>query len=119
MKKFVTNVKERLVNPNTLIKSVLIGTMLVNVTFAADDTVKTILEKVFKIIGAMFVGVGAILTVYSLFNLIMSFKSDDPNGQSQASKNMFIGIILMALPPIINNLGLINIVNNAITNVTN
>lgn len=82
----------------------------------ATATVSAILEKMISIIGMIFVAVGIILAIYSVGQLVLAFKNEDPDSKSRASTLLVVAIILIAFPTLIDFLGLTEYLNTAMSN---
>ncbi len=70
------------------------------------STVSGVFEKIVDIVGYVFQVVGAVLTVYSVGQLVMAFKNEDADSKTRASTQLVIGVILIAMPAIISSLDL-------------
>ena len=80
-------------------------------SFAAADYVSDItdiLGSMIDIVGTIFQAVGVILAVYAVGQLILAFKNEDANAKSSASTLIVVGIVLIALPAIIDALNLVD-----------
>lgn len=104
-----------------IIAMVIITMMMVacilNVSFADSDyasTIRDLIEKIVSIIGTIFQAVGAVLTVYSVGQLILAFKNEDADSKSRASTMMVVGVVLIALPGVIETLGLVDMITGSI-----
>lgn len=104
-----------------IIAMVIITMMMVacilNVSFADSDyasTIRDLIEKMVSIIGTIFQAVGAVLTVYSVGQLILAFKNEDADSKSRASTMMVVGVVLIALPGVIEKLGLVDMITGSI-----
>ncbi len=85
--------------------------VLINPAFAADDPtekIKEILNKIVSVIELIFQAVGAILSVYAIGQLVLAFKNEDSDSKSRASTLLVVGVVLIALPFIIDAFGLID-----------
>lgn len=90
---------------------------ILNVSFADSDyasTIRDLIEKMVSIIGTIFQAVGAVLTVYSVGQLILAFKNEDADSKSRASTMMVVGVVLIALPGVIEALGLVDMITGSI-----
>ena len=90
---------------------------ILNVSFADSDyasTIRDLIEKMVSIIGTIFQAVGAVLTVYSVGQLILAFKNEDADSKSRASTMMVVGVVLIALPGVIETLGLVDTITGSI-----
>lgn len=90
---------------------------ILNVSFADSDyasTIRDLIEKMVSIIGTIFQAVGAVLTVYSVGQLIFAFKNEDADSKSRASTMMVVGVVLIALPGVIETLGLVDMITGSI-----
>ena len=90
---------------------------ILNVSFADSDyasTIRDLIEKIVSIIGTIFQAVGAVLTVYSVGQLILAFKNEDADSKSRASTMMVVGVVLIALPGVIETLGLVDMITGSI-----
>jgi len=66
------------------------------------DTVNNLLVQLVDIIGFIFRTVGIVLSVYAIGSLIMAFKNDDADSKQRASTLLVVGVVLIAMPSIIN-----------------
>lgn len=90
---------------------------ILNVSFADSDyasTIRDLIEKMVSIIGTIFQAVGAVLTVYSVGQLILAFKNEDADSKSRASTMMVVGVVLIAIPGVIEALGLVDMITGSI-----
>lgn len=88
---------------------------VVDPTFAdvsAEGKIKEVLTKIIKIIGLIFQSVGVVLSVYSIGALILAFKNEDADSKSRASTMLVVGVVLIAVPLIINELNLIDYIGS-------
>lgn len=89
---------------------------VVDPTFAsaasAEGKIKEVLTKIIKIIGLIFQAVGVVLSVYSIGALILAFKNEDADSKSRASTMLVVGVVLIAVPLIINELNLIDYIGS-------
>lgn len=92
-----------------------------NVSFAVHysdsdyaSTIRDLIDKMVSIIGTIFQAVGAVLTVYSVGQLILAFKNEDADSKSRASTMMVVGVVLIALPGVIETLGLVDMITGSI-----
>lgn len=76
----------------------------------AADLIKSIMEEMINIVGLIFQAVGVILSVYSVGQLVMAFKNEDADSKSRASTMLVVGICLIAIPALVKNLGLVNMI---------
>lgn len=106
--------KERLITLAALFTIVTLTMLLiVSPAFAANNyvsTIRTIMNNMVTIVGVIFQAVGAILSIYAVGQLILAFKNEDANSKSSASTLLVVGIVLIAVPGIINTLGLVNMI---------
>ncbi len=77
-------------------------------------TIQEIMKNMVSIVGTIFQAVGVILTVYAVGQLISAFKGDDANSKFTASTLLVVGIILIALPGIIDSLGLVEMIGGGV-----
>lgn len=85
--------------------------MIVNPAWADADykgEINGVLGSMIEIVGSIFIAVGVILTVYSVGTLILAFKNEDADSKSRASTMLVVGVCLMALPTVVESLGLKN-----------
>lgn len=94
---------------------------ILNVSFAVHysdsdyaSTIRDLIDKMVSIIGTIFQAVGAVLTVYSVGQLILAFKNEDADSKSRASTMMVVGVVLIALPGVIETLGLVDMITGSI-----
>lgn len=80
--------------------------------FAVDgaDTVKEVLNKMIEIVCLVFQAVGVVLSIYSVGQLVLAFKNEDADSKSRASTMLVVGVILIAIPSIINGLNLVDMI---------
>ena len=81
---------------------------ILNVSFADSDyasTIRDLIEKMVSIIGTIFQAVG---------QLILAFKNEDADSKSRASTMMVVGVVLIALPGVIETLGLVDMITGSI-----
>lgn len=106
--------KERIITLAALFAIVTLTMLLVvSPAFAANNyvsTIRTIMNNMVTIVGVIFQAVGAILSIYAVGQLILAFKNEDANSKSSASTLLVVGIVLIAVPGIINTLGLVNMI---------
>ena len=106
--------KERIITLAALLAIVTLTMLLVvSPAFAANNyvsTLRTIMNNMVTIVGVIFQAVGAILSIYAVGQLILAFKNEDANSKSSASTLLVVGIVLIAVPGIINTLGLVNMI---------
>lgn len=89
--------------------------MLLTPAFAASNyitTIRNIMNNMVTIVGVIFQAVGAILSIYAVGQLILAFKNEDANSKASASTLLVVGIVLIAVPGIINVLGLVNMIGS-------
>lgn len=72
------------------------------------DTIKDVLKSMIDIVGVVFQAVGVILSVYSVGQLVLAFKNEDADSKSRASTMLVVGIVLIAIPSIVNGLNLVD-----------
>lgn len=72
----------------------------------SKDTVKSVLQNMIDIVGLVFQAVGVVLSVYSVGQLVLAFKNEDADSKSRASTMLVVGVLLIALPTIVNGLDL-------------
>lgn len=87
--------------------STLAMAICLTMPFAADE-IKDILNQMVGIVGLIFQAVGVMLSVYSVGQLVLAFKNEDADSKSRASTMLVVGICLIAIPTLINNLGLVD-----------
>ena len=106
--------KERIITLAALLAIITLTMLLVvSPAFAANNyvsTIRTIMNNMVTIVGVIFQAVGAILSIYAVGQLILAFKNEDANSKSSASTLLVVGIVLIAVPGIINTLGLVNMI---------
>lgn len=73
---------------------------------AASD-VQSILNTMIGYIGMAFQAVGVVLCVYSVGQLLLAFKNEDADSKSRASTMLVVGVILVAIKPLINGLNIV------------
>lgn len=86
--------------------------MILTPAFASGyvGTIQGIMDKMVDIVGTIFQAVGVILSIYAVGQLILAFKNEDANAKSQASTLLVVGIVLIALPGIVDTLGLVDMI---------
>jgi hypothetical protein len=86
--------------------------MVTNVTFAETaeyvTDIQNTLKQMINVVCTIFQAVGVILSVYAVGQLILAFKNEDADSKSRASTMLVVGIVLIAMPTLIQNLNLIN-----------
>lgn len=92
----------------TVITLITIGLILFPSYADYVSDITDILQTMIDIIGTIFQAVGVILTIYAVGQLILAFKNEDANAKSNASTLIVVGIVLIALPAIIQSLGLVD-----------
>lgn len=70
-------------------------------------------DKLVAIICNTFAVVGAVLTAYSIGQLVMAMKNDDADSKTKASTQLTVGIILLSMKAIISSLNLSGMIKNA------
>ena len=109
------NKKERAITVvGMMAMTAIMALMIVTPAFASNyiTQIRSVMNNMVGIVGVIFQAVGAILTVYSVGQLIMAFKNEDANSKSTASTLMVVGIVLIALPGIIKTLNLVNMIGS-------
>ena len=87
--------------------------MILNPTFASTDytgTITEIVQQIVDIVGLIFQVVGVILLIYAIGQLVLAFKNEDANSKSSASTLLVVGVVLIALPAIIDALDLVSMI---------
>lgn len=85
--------------------------LIVNPAFASyTSTIREIMEKMVDIVGTIFQAVGVILSIYAVGQLVLAFKNEDANAKSSASTLLVVGIVLIAIPGIIDALNLVDMI---------
>ena len=104
-----------------IIITMMMMACILNVSFAVHysdsdyaSTIRDLIDKMVSIIGTIFQAVGAVLTVYSVGQLILAFKNEDADSKSRASTMMVVGVVLIALPGVIETLGLVDMITGSI-----
>lgn len=72
--------------------------------------IQNVMTNMIGIVGTIFQAVGVILTVYAVGQLVLAFKNEDANSKSSASTLLVVGIVLIALPSIVDALGLVSMI---------
>lgn len=72
------------------------------------ETIKGVLEKMISVVGTVFQAVGVILSVYSVGQLVLAFKNEDADSKSRASTMLVVGVVLIAMPAVIEGVGLLD-----------
>lgn len=75
-------------------------------TVDADKLVGRILGFIIKI----FFYVGVILLLWAIGQLVFAFKNDDADSKTKAAMLLVVSVILMAIKPVFDSLGLITII---------
>lgn len=78
----------------------------------AATLIQNIMGQMIDIVGLIFQAVGVILSVYSVGQLVMAFKNEDADSKSRASTMLVVGICLIAIPALVKNLGLVNMIGS-------
>ena len=99
----VSNGKKRIISYATMLFAALAGSV---VPAYAEVDPNAVVNKLIKIIGQIFVGIGAILLVYSVGQLVLAFKNEDPDSKSKATSILVVSAILIGFPKLITVLGL-------------
>lgn len=81
-----------------------------NTSGAYVGTIKQVLQNFIGILGTVFQAVGVVLAIWGFVQLVLAIRNDDPDSKSRASTQAIVGIVLLALPSIINTLGLIEMI---------
>ena len=97
-----------------LMTAVLLGLLTVLVTispaFAAGATapseLTSILGTLLEYIGIIFRAIGILLAIYAFGQMILAFKDENPDAKSKSASILVVGILLIAMPTIINALNL-------------
>ena len=84
------------------------GMVIPSFASSAASDVKDILNQMIGYITLAFQAVGVILCVYSVGQLILAFKNEDADSKSRASTMLVVGVILVAIKPLINGLEIVN-----------
>ena len=85
--------------------------LIVNPAFASyTNTIRDIMEDMVDIVGTIFQAVGVILSIYAVGQLVLAFKNEDANAKSSASTLLVVGIVLIAIPGIIDALNLVDMI---------
>lgn len=89
---------------------------IVDPAFAKDssDIIVEVLDKMLTYIGIIFVAIGIVLTAYSIGQLLMAFKNEDADSKSRASTLLIVGVLLIAMPFIINSFDLTQYIETAL-----
>lgn len=102
--------KEKMISFATVAAlSVLAMFATMNMPMAAD-TIKGVLNSMIDIVGLVFQAVGVILSVYSVGQLVLAFKNEDADSKSRASTMLVVGVCLIAIPALIEGLGLVDMI---------
>lgn len=99
--------------PLILGMTVAILMMVMVPTLAETDyttTITDIVEEIVGIVGLIFQVVGVVLLIYAIGQLVLAFKNDDANSKSSASTLLVVGVVLIALPQIIEALDLVSMI---------
>lgn len=75
---------------------------------ALDPQLGKLLETVISYIGLIFRVVGILLLAYSVGQMIMAFKDDNPDAKTKASTMIVVAFILISIPTIIKQLNLVS-----------
>lgn len=109
----LTMSKPRIVSRQLVLTALLLGALTVMITvspaFAAAATppeLTEILENLLGYIGIIFRGIGILLAIYAFGQMILAFKDENPDAKSKAASILVVGILLIAMPTIINALNL-------------
>lgn len=78
--------------------------------FAASATVPpeltTILNQMLGYIGIIFRAVGILLAICAVGQMVLAFKDENPDAKSKSASILVVGILLVAMPSIIDALNL-------------
>ena len=107
----VSNGKKRVVAYATMLFVTLTGSIMPAYAAAKEVKPNDVIQQLISIIGQIFVGIGAILLVYSVGQLVLAFKNEDPDSKSKATSILVVSAILMGFPAIIKTLGLDNLLD--------
>ena len=97
-----------------LMTAVLLGLLTAMVTicpaFAADapSELTSILGTLLEYIGIIFRAIGILLAIYAFGQMILAFKDENPDAKSKSASILVVGILLIAMPSIIDALNLTN-----------
>lgn len=89
--------------------------MILNPAFAATDYTSTIIEivdQIVDIVCLIFQVIGVILGIYAVGQLVLAFKNEDANSKAEASRQLVVAVILIAVPGIITGLNLVNYIGD-------
>ena len=93
---------------------ILLAALFIIITpaYASNYTtqIQNVMSNMIGIVGTIFQAVGVILTVYAVGQLVLAFKNEDANSKSSASTLLVVGIVLIALPSIVDALGLVSMI---------
>ena len=85
--------------------------MIITPAYASyTSQIQNVMTNMIGIVGTIFQAVGVILTVYAVGQLVLAFKNEDANSKSSASTLLVVGIVLIALPSIVDALGLVSMI---------
>lgn len=82
---------------------------------SAQTEVENRMDDILDIIYIIIKSVGAIMAAYSLFQLVSAFKDDNPDAKQKATTGLVIGLVLLALPSIIDALELTDSISTSST----
>lgn len=76
--------------------------------FAVDTPreLTAILEDMLDYVGIIFRAVGIILAIYAVGQMVLAFKDENPDAKSKSASILVVGILLIAMPTMIDALNL-------------
>ena len=106
----LNSMERRLITCIFVMAVVVVFFMAINFAWADGytDEIKSVLDQMIGIVGTVFQAVGVILSIYAVGQLVLAFKNEDANSKSSASTLLVVGIALIAIPAIIDGLGLVD-----------
>lgn len=87
----------------------LTGLLTISPAFAAEvpPELTSILGTLLEYIGIIFRGIGILLAIYAFGQMILAFKDENPDAKSKSASILVVGILLIAMPTIIEALDLV------------
>lgn len=83
-----------------------------HITYAAPgayvNTIKTVLTNFINLLETIFQAVGVVLAIWGFIQLVLAIRNDDPDSKTRATTQAIVGIVLLAIPSLVDSLGLIN-----------
>lgn len=85
-------------------------------SFAADgeyvNTIQDVLENFIGLLETVFQAVGVVLAIWGFIQLVLAIRNDDPDSKTRATTQAIVGIVLLAIPSLVDSLGLIDYIGS-------